>query len=545
MDDRPSDSGLDTSRNRLFQRARVVGLLTLLSRVLGLVRDAAMAMLFGLGPILDAFTIAFRIPNMARQIFGEGALSTAFLPVFIRDREQSGTAIAFRTATAVLASTTVVLLILVVIVEAGLLLARETLPLSGEARLLLGLTATLLPYLMLVCVLAQACAVMHGLNEFSVPALFPVLLNALWIIVAWSVAQTTLESIDRVYIVAIAIPVIGLVQLALCAPTLKRLGFRYEWNWGEARPRLREIAMTMLPVIIGLSITQLNTLCDSLIAWGLTAPSDPTHAGWLSEYPLQEGTAAALYYGQRMYQFPLGVFAVALGTVIFPLLTTHAERGEFDLFRDDLTRGLRMVIAIGIPASVGLWLIALPLTRLLFERGEFDQADSLQTAGVIAMYAVGVWAACMLLIVHRAFYALGDRMTPLRIGMVSVVLNLALSLSLVFVLQGRGLALATSISVSIQTLISVALLARRVDSFQWQPVLNALSRTLAASVVMTGACLAAMQIPGLAEPDTQIERLASLGVPLVSGAVAYLVAARLLGLPEPFELLQRRRSEET
>ena len=543
MDDRQLDSQHDASRRRLFQRARVVGLLTLLSRVLGLVRDAAMGMLFGLGPILDAFTVAFRVPNMARQIFGEGALSTAFLPVFIRDREQSGMSAAFRTATAVLAATCVALLTLVILVDAVLLFVRGMLPLSSEAQLLLGLTATLLPYLMLVCVLAQACAVMHGMNEFSVPALFPVLLNALWIIVIWSIAQTTLKPVDQAYVVAAAIPVIGLVQLALCVPTLRKLGFQYEWDWQEARSRLREIALTMLPVIVGLSITQLNTLCDSLIAWGLTAPSDPTQTGWLSEYPLQEGTAAALYYGQRMYQFPLGVFAVALGTVIFPLLSTHAERGERDLFRDDLTRGLRMVIAIGIPASVGLWLIAMPLTRLLFERGEFNQADSVQTSGMIAMYAVGVWAACMLLIVHRAFYALGDRVTPLRIGVFSVVLNVGLSLSLVFVLQGRGLALATSISVSVQTLVSVVLLSRKVTGFRWPPVFDALIRTTAASAAMAMVCLGCTLLPGIGAAQSLGARLAALGIPLVSGVAAFFIAARLLCLREPFELLTRRRTE--
>lgn len=545
MDDQQSVSGTDASRRSLFQRARVVGLLTLLSRVLGLVRDAAMAMLFGLGPILDAFTVAFRVPNMVRQIFGEGALSTAFLPVFIRDREQSGTTAAFRTATAVLAATSVVLLVLVVVIVAVLLIARGTLPLTAEAQLLLGLTATMLPYLMLVCVLAQACAVMHGLGEFSVPALFPVLLNAIWIIVAWCIAQTAWESLDRVYVIALAIPLIGLLQLALCVPTLKRLGFCFEWDWANSQPRLREIALTMLPVIVGLSITQLNTLCDSLIAWGLTAPSDTNHSGWLADYPLREGTAAALYYGQRMYQFPIGVFAVALGTVIFPLLTTHAERGEFDLFRYDLTRGLRMVIAIGVPASVGLWLIALPLTRLLFERGEFDQTDSLQTSGVIAMYAIGVWAACTLLIVHRAFYALGDRMTPLRVGVLSVILNLAASLTLVFVLAGRGLALATSLSVSIQTLISVRLLASRVEGFEWRPIVDGLFRTIVATGVMAAACtMVSMAIPGIVSGDSLIDRLLALFVPLVSGAAAFLLVARLLGLREPFELLSRSQRSD-
>ena len=540
MDGQHPDIRTEASRRTLFHRARVVALLTFLSRVLGLVRDGCMAMLFGLGPILDAFTVAFRVPNMARQIFGEGALSTAFLPVFIRDRERAGTAAAFRTATAVLAATAITLLFLVLTVEAAILIARGTLPLTDEARLLLGLTAAMLPYLMLVCVLAQACAVMHGLGEFSIPALFPVLLNAIWIIIAWMIGRSALETIERVYVIAAAIPAIGILQLALCVPTLRRLGFRYEWDWAGSRTRLSEIMRTMLPVVLGLSITQLNTLCDSLIAWGLTAPSDNAVTGWLSEYPLSEGTAAALYYGQRLYQFPLGVFAVALGTVIFPLLTTHAERGLHDLFRQDLVRGLRMVIAIGIPAGVGLFLIALPLTRLLFERGAFDRTDSEQTAGIIAMYAIGVWAACALLIVHRAFYALGDRITPLRIGLFSIVINLAGSLLLVFVLAGRGLALATSLSVTSQMLISVWLLSRRVEGFVWQPVLDALARTAVASVMMAGACMVSTGLAGPFLGDTVWNRALELLIPLTSGVATYLLIARLLGLREPLDLLARQ-----
>ena len=136
------------------------------------------------------------------------------------------------------------------------------------------------------------------------------------------------------------------------------------------------IAKGMLPVLLGLSVTQLNTLCDSLLAWGLTAPAEPTDF----QYPLDSGTAAALYFGQRMYQFPLGIFAVAIGTVIFPLLSLHAERGELDLFRNDFSRGIRLVIAITIPASAGMFLVSEPLTEVLLQRGEFSGEDSQRTA---------------------------------------------------------------------------------------------------------------------------------------------------------------------
>lgn len=546
MDDSPTDSQEASHRGRLFQRVRVVGLLTLLSRILGLFRDAVMVASFGNGAIMDAFSVAFRVPNMARQIFGEGALSTAFLPVFIQDMEQKGKQAAFQTATAILVATTVGLFAIVALIEAALFGVSLFVPMSYEANLLLNLTALLTPYLLLICVLAQACAVFHGMHIFGIPALFPVLLNGLWIAGAWSLDRTIASPESRIYLIAAGIVGIGFVQLGLCFPTLRQIGFRFKWNWSAGRARVKVVFATMLPVLLGLSITQLNTLCDSLIAWGLTAPTDPDATRWLSSYPLTEGTATAMYLGQRLYQFPIGVFGVALGTVIYPLLTVHAERGQTDLFREDLAKGLRMVIAIGIPASVGLILIATPLTQLIFERDEFTAADTLQTAAMISAYALGAWAACGLLIISRAFYALGDRQTPLRIGLVAVVVNLAANLTLVWIFAGPGLALGTSITATFQSLVACWVLTRRLSDFPWKPIVKTLFRTAVATATMTGACLAVSVEPSQVDLSSAFAtKLLVLGLPLGVGAAAFLLTAKLIGLTDPFELLQRKRRDHS
>jgi putative peptidoglycan lipid II flippase len=544
MDDSPSDSQEDSHRGRLFQRVRIVGLLTLLSRILGLFRDAVMVASFGSGVIMDAFSVAFRVPNMARQIFGEGALSTAFLPVFIRDMEQKGKQAAFQTATAILAVTTLGLLAIVAIIEIALFGIAMFVPLSYEASLLLNLTALLTPYLLLICVLAQACAVFHGMHIFGIPALFPVLLNALWIAGAWSLDQTFAAAETRIYLIATGIVGVGIVQLGLCIPTLRQIGFRFDWNWAAGRARVKVVFATMLPVLLGLSITQLNTLCDSLIAWGLTAPTAPNATRWLDTYPLTEGTATAMYLGQRLYQFPIGVFGVALGTVIYPLLTAHAERGQTDLFREDLAKGLRMVIAIGIPASVGLILIATPLTQLIFERHEFTADDTVQTSAMIAAYGLGAWAACGLLIISRAFYALGDRQTPLRIGLVAVVLNLAANLTLVWIFAGPGLALGTSITATFQVLVACWILTRRLNDFPWKSIVHALLRTFVATAAMTTACLATSIQPSQVEIGSDfVAKLVVLSLPLGAGAAAFLLTAKLIGLTDPFDLLQRKHRD--
>lgn len=544
MDDSPSDRQEDSNRGRLFQRVRIVGLLTLLSRILGLFRDAVMVASFGSGVIMDAFSVAFRVPNMARQIFGEGALSTAFLPVFIQDMEQQGKQAAFRTATAILAATTLGLFALVAVVEISLLGITVLVPLSYEARLLLNLTALLTPYLLLICVLAQACAIFHGMHIFGIPALFPVLLNALWIAGAWSLDQAVASAETRIHLIAAGIVGVGIVQLGLCIPTLRQIGFRFDWNWATSRARVKVVFATMLPVLLGLSITQLNTLCDSLIAWGLTAPTDPDAAHWLAEYPLTEGTATAMYLGQRLYQFPIGVFGVALGTVIYPLLTAHAERGQTDLFREDLAKGLRMVIAIGIPASVGLILVATPLTQLIFERHEFTADDTVQTAAMISAYGLGAWAACGLLIISRAFYAIGDRQTPLRIGLVAVVVNLVANLTLVWNFAGPGLALGTSVTATFQVLVAGWVLIRRLDNFPWKSIVHSLLRTFVATAAMSAACLATSIHPSQVGLGSQFAaKLVALALPLGAGAAAFLLTAKLTGLPEPFDLFQRKRHD--
>lgn len=297
----------------------------------------------------------------------------------------------------------------------------------------------------------------------------------------------------------------------------------------------------MLPVLLGLSITQLNTLCDSLIAWCLTAPTDPNATRWLNSYPLTEGTATAMYLGQRLYQFPIGVFGVALGTVIYPLLTAHAERGQTDLFREDLAKGIRIVIAIGIPASVGLLLIATPLTRLIFERDEFTADDTVQTAAMISAYALGVWAACGLLIISRAFYALGDRQTPLRIGLVAVLVNLVANLTLVWILAGPGLALGTSITATFQSFVACWILTRRLDKFPWKSISHTLLRTILATITMTAACLLTSVEVNIASPFT--EKLVALSLPLGAGVGAFLLTAKLIGLTDPFQLLQQKRRD--
>ena len=461
----------------LFSGFRVVSLCTLLSRVLGLIRDMGMAALFGLSPIADHFVVAFSIPNLARRLFGEGALSASFLPVLTRELKQSGRESVWKLASAVFTLLTVALTFLVLIGELGIWGAQTLWTEAADARILLNLTAVMLPYLIVICLAAQVSAVLHVLGHFTLPALVPVVLNVCWIGSLWLIApRFSADPLGQANVIAATILIAGLLQVCMQWPVLRRFGFRYTADWRSAWPKVSEILRAMLPVMFGLSTTLFNTLADRLIAWGF--------ARFLEHPPLTEGTAAALYYGQRLYQFPLGVFGVALGTVLFPRLARHAAENRLDLLRQDLTLGLRLVIAIGLPASVGLVLLSHPLARTLFEYGEFSAEDTIRTAGLIAAYGIGVWAFCGQLILYRAFYALDDRRTPLMIGLLSVAVNLTLNLTLIWPLGGRGLAYGTSLSAMLQVALLLWTIQFRCGRLQWSRLMATTLRAGVATGIM-------------------------------------------------------------
>eukprot|EP00913_Durusdinium_trenchii_P028365 g26593.t1 len=399
-----------------------------------------MAALFGNGIVMDAFSVAYRIPNLARRLFGEGALTAAFLPVFMREDKEAGRDSAWQLATSVLTALAVVLCGLVLLGEILLWVLYQFGGFSSDTQLLITLTSLMLPYLLLICLAAQVSAVLHALGHFTWPALLPVILNVVWIAGLWTVIPGLADPESQIYAVAGCILIGGSLQCVAPMPKLFQLGYRYRLVWSESKSAVREIGRAMLPIVLGLSITQINTLADSLIAWSFSAPADTVSPELLFgrvAYPLEAGTASALYFGQRMYQFPLGVFGAALGTVLFPLLARHAQNQRLESVRDTLTTGLKLVICVGLPASVGLMLIATPLTVLMFQHGAFDADATRKTSTMIVAYGSAVWAYCGLLIVHRAYYAIGDRITPLRIGTVAVAANLIMNLTLIWFVGGE------------------------------------------------------------------------------------------------------------
>lgn len=515
---------------------------TLGSRVLGVVRDMAMAGLLGLaaGGVMDSFVVALRVPNLFRRVFGEGALAASFLPVFTAEHQQDPRR-AWRLASTLLVWLAVALSLLTLAGEAVCLAVMRW---ADDASLvqLASLTAAMLPYLIFICLAAQASAMLQALLEFRWPALVPALLNLCWLVAAWCIApRFAPDKLAQAYVIAGAVLVSGVLQLAVQIPLLVRLGFRFEFDWSQSSAACWRVARTMGPIALGLAVTQLNTLADSLIAWGLSAPAGASRSiAWLGhavDYPLESGAASAIYYGERFYQLPVGVLGVAIATVIYPLLARHAARGQRQSLSAELSRGLRLAWFTALPASVGIMLVARPATKLLLERGAFSAHDTERAAGMIVCYAVGIVAYCAIPLLVRGHYAAGNHAVPARIAVATVGCDLLLNLSLVWPCGERGLAISTALTAAIQVALLLSAFAGTVASLAWRELCVTAAKSSVAVTVMAIVVLASSFGLGTGGDVSRAQQALGLSLTIALGAAAYLTVCRKLGMSEVALLL--------
>lgn len=503
--------------------------LTLLSRIIGLGRDMLMAGLFGTGWILDTFTLAFRIPGMFRRLFGEGAMTAAFLPRFVEEDRTAGRQAASDLFSAVARQLFRWLGWIVVVCEVGLFIVWLSTDLSDRSELLVQLTILLLPYSLLICLAALYCAALNGVQHFTVPALLPVALNVVWLTGGLLTMQFVAADDDQVRVIAATILLGGIAQLLLSVHQARRHQIRVLHHAGTAalQQKIAQLFRDMGPVLFGLSIIQLNALVDSVLAWLLALPVGSLPVA-LHSIRLQEGTAAALYLGQRMFQFPLGVFGVALGTVLFPRFARHVAAADRHELGQDILHGLQLVLVVAIPASVGLWLVAEPMTDLLFRRGAFDAQDSALTVRMVAAYGLGVWVFSGLLIVNRVFYAAGDQLTPARHGLICLGLNLVLSVALLPVLRETALPAASVLATLCQLALALKALKQRAPATRYRAYIPVLWRTLVATALMT-VVFCGVQ-PWLPQSDSTLARFLRTAIPVASCVAVYWASLQLIGL---------------
>ena len=534
-------------RHPLIAGTLVTSLGTLVCRVLGMLRGTATAWLLGgsVSPVADAFLFAFRIPNLFRELFGEGALTASYLPVLTAEMEKDSRS-AGQLATVVVTLLAAALTVVVALGEVACGLIWLVWGDRPGVGLLLGLSAAMLPYLLFVCIAAQLSTMLYVARHFTAPAFVPAVLNIVWLIAACLVAPWLAPNKPaQAYVLAAGVIVAGILQVLAQLPALRRLGFRFDYHWPAAREGLMQVIRNMAPMVAGLAVTQINTLLSSLIAWGMTAAAGgPQLISWLGgiRYPMQQGAVAAMSYGSQLYEFPLGIVGSAVAIAIFPLLSRHAVRGDFRRLSRDMTLGLRLVVCLGVPAGMGLIVLAEPIARLLFERGQFLPADTVRTAWMIRMYATGVWAYCASPVLVRGFYALNDRMTPVRVAVGVVGLNLVLNLSLIWPLAEAGLALSTAVAAGVQSVLLVAIFSRRRARLDWRQLSLTVGRTLASTVLMAAAVM--ISLPRMPAGERLMSQVVRVGVPLALGIAVYCGSYWLLGGRELSMLIGRQSGEE-
>lgn len=544
----PTDSKVTTpsAGGGFVGHAVLVSGLTLVSRLTGLIRDAVLAGVFGATLWLDAFLIGFLVPNLFRRLFGEGALTAAFIPRYTRLLKDDP-ALARRFASLCVVLVATLLAVLTVAGEAvmtAMLVAAE----PGKATAALRLTMTMLPYMPLVCGVAFLGAVLQVHKRFGPPAAAPIVLNGVMILAAWLVSVAVADDAVRVRWVALSVLIAGGLQIAwLLIEVARRAPLTL--SFAGTRPAFLAMLRTMVPMVIGLGVFQINTLLDGLIAYFMAAPADDPAAtftllGTTRAYPMEAGAVTTLTLAQRLYQFPLGVFGIAIATAIFPALSHAAAKREPGMHAGDdefaaiFRRGLRLTVFIGLPASIGLILVRVPLTRVFFERGAFTTDAALRSAGALAGYASAVWAYSMTHVMTKAFYAADDAMTPLKVSAGMVALNLTLNLLLIWPLGAAGLAWSTAISATLQVGLLLLLLRRHVHRPVDAAVVAGWLRVLGLSMLMGAAVWAVIRAFDVEAMGTR-GCLGVLGLCVAVGGVVFLGGAWLARLPETRWLRRR------
>ncbi|MFP4194409.1 MAG: murein biosynthesis integral membrane protein MurJ [Desulfobacterales bacterium] len=452
--------------------AGVIGLATLLSRILGFVRDLVIAWFFGAGLLSDAFFVAFRIPNLLRRLFAEGTLSMAVVPVFTEQMTKYGREEAFALARSAVRMLSVILVIIALAGIAGApWIVKVVAPGFAGSKFALTVTLTriMFPYIIFICLVALSMGILNALGHFAAPALAPVFLN-LTMIAAVLFISPYLDT--PVIGVAFGVLAGGVIQLALQVPFLLKKGIVI---WQKApfwHPALKKIGLLMGPAVFGAAVYQINILVGTLLA-----------------SLLREGSVSYLYYADRLVQFPLGIFAISASVALLPSLSRQASAKDYDALADTFAYSMKMIFFITVPAMAGLIALREPIVGLLFMRGAFDVVSMKHTAYALFHYSVGLWAFSGVRILVSTFYALQDTKTPVKMATYSIIANIAFGIILMGPLTHGGLALATSLGSMINFFLLAAVLQKRMGEIYWKKIVVSVARTVLSSIIMGGMLL--------------------------------------------------------
>lgn len=500
----------------------MIGVATMTSRVLGLVRDQVLAYLFGAGDAMDAFRIAFRLPNVLRDLFAEGAMSAALVPTFTRAVAGGGRENAWRLGNRVINLMIVATSVLVV---AGMLLAGPLVRLyagnfravPGKLELTIQLTRIMFPFLTMVTVAAVMMGMLNALHRFFIPALSPAMFNVATILCGLLLVPIA-PALGITPIVAIAVGTLagGAGQVLLQWPALRREGFRYEPVLDVRDEGVRHIGRLMGPGIAGLAAVQVNLFVNSWLATSLGT-----------------GAVSWLDYAFRLMYMPIGLFGISIATAALPNISRHAASNDDAGVRRSVSSGLRLMLMLNVPATAGLVALAVPIVTFIYEHGRFSHADTVATAGALMFYAPGLVGYSAVKLISPAFYALGNSRIPVMASAAGVFVNLSLNLILVRTLGHRGLALGTAVAALTNAVILLWLLGKRLGGIDGTRLLMALSKITLASIMMAGAAYEAerwLHVP-FAGDALMMQAIRVFGA-IIIGLLVLAICAQLLRVRE-------------
>lgn len=526
-----------SEEHRVVRSAGILGATTLLSRVLGLVREIVFASVFGVTWITDAFRVAYVIPYILRRLLGEGSMSAFLVPVLTDEMGRDGKPAVFRTARTAytlffLVTTAVVLVLVGGAPYVVLVIAPGFKPNPETYDLAVNLARLMLPYMLLMMTSAMAMGILNTFFKFTVPSLSPTVMNvcyltALGVIVVFFAAMPDEK---KIYVLAAGVLAGGVGSVLLQAPSLWRLGFKYSPRFKFASPAVKQIMILMTPALFSIGVVRLNLLVATAAASVVGV-----------------GTISLVNYAERLLQFPLGVFGFSISNVILPQFSRQASKGDNEGLKDSLSFALRLALLAGIPCTVGLIVLGEPLVRLVYEHGAFTAEDTAAASVILTGFAVFLVGFLGAQIVTPVFYALKKPKEPIKAGLVTFAVNLVLTLILMWPLGGAGIALAISASATVGTLFLLYRFRKLVGPIGARRVIGAGLRFAAAAVVMavpiTAIRLFIELYPGGLNP--WLEGAAAVAGVAVAVPV-YFAAARLLGSPEVgvfLSIIKRKPSE--
>jgi putative peptidoglycan lipid II flippase len=496
--------------HKITKAAAVIGTGTLLSRIFGFLRDMVVAYFFGAGMVADAFFVAFRIPNLWRRLVGEGSLTISFIPIYteyLTQRPQEETEKVTHIALTIACGGLLILTILGILFSPILIriIAPGFTRIPEKFQLTVTLTRIIFPYLFFMGLFALCMGILNSLRHFFAPAIAPIFLN-----ISIIVSVFLFYHVFQRPVMALAVGVLagGVIQLLFQVPFLikRRVTFRFNFNFRH--PAIKRIGFLMIPGLIGTAVYQLNVFIDTIFASFL--PS---------------GSVSYLYFADRLMEFPLGIFAIAIGMASLPSLSGLASQGKMEEMNETLSFTFRLVSFISIPAMVGLIALKTPIIHLLFQRGLFDYSATVMTAKALLFYSIGLWAIAGVRTIVPAFYSLQDTWTPLKIALICLGANVIFNSIFIYPMKHAGLALATSLSSTLNLILLFRKLNPILGGMDLKKNIHSLLRIFLCSLPMGLVAYLICSLRNWTIPGSAIEKVVLLCIGIVTGLGVYLICS--------------------